>query len=56
MSTFGGPGTGPGSSTAPTTSRWTRAGNLFITETYEGKRVQKFTYTGLGPPSLPPAP
>jgi DNA-binding beta-propeller fold protein YncE len=23
-------------------------GNLFITETYEGKRVQKFTYTGLG--------
>ena len=33
-----------------------RAGNLFVTETYEGKRVQKFTYTGLGPPSLPPAP
>jgi len=24
-------------------------GNLFIGETYEGKRVQKFTYTGLGP-------
>jgi DNA-binding beta-propeller fold protein YncE len=23
-------------------------GNLFITETYEGKRVQKFTYTGMG--------
>jgi DNA-binding beta-propeller fold protein YncE len=23
-------------------------GNLFITETYEGKRVQKFTYTGGG--------
>ena len=25
-------------------------GNLFITETYEGKRVQKFTYTGMGRP------
>ncbi len=24
-------------------------GNLFITETYEGKRVQKFVYKGLGP-------
>jgi DNA-binding beta-propeller fold protein YncE len=24
-------------------------GNLYITETYEGKRVQKFTYTGIGP-------
>ncbi len=28
-------------------------GNLFITETYEGKRVQKFTYKGLGPPTTP---
>ncbi len=27
-------------------------GNLFITETYEGKRVQKFTYTGLARPGL----
>ena len=25
-------------------------GNLFITETYEGKRVQKFRYTGMGRP------
>ena len=24
-------------------------GNLYITETYEGKRVQKFVYKGLGP-------
>jgi DNA-binding beta-propeller fold protein YncE len=24
-------------------------GNLFITETYEGKRVQKFVYKGMGP-------
>jgi DNA-binding beta-propeller fold protein YncE len=29
------------------------AGNLFVTETYEGKRVQKFTYRGLGPPTAP---
>jgi hypothetical protein len=28
-------------------------GNLFITETYEGKRVQKFVYRGLGPPVAP---
>ena len=26
-------------------------GNLFITETYEGKRVQKFVYQGLGAPA-----
>ena len=24
-------------------------GNLYTTETYEGKRVQKFVYKGLGP-------
>ena len=29
------------------------AGNLFITETYEGKRVQKFLYRGLGPATAP---
>jgi hypothetical protein len=28
-------------------------GNLFIGETYEGKRVQKFTYRGLGPARAP---
>jgi len=28
-------------------------GNLFITETYEGKRVQKFTYKGLGSATKP---
>jgi hypothetical protein len=27
-------------------------GNLFITETYEGKRVQKFVYKGLGAPGM----
>jgi DNA-binding beta-propeller fold protein YncE len=28
-------------------------GNLYITETYEGKRVQKFLYKGLGPSITP---
>jgi DNA-binding beta-propeller fold protein YncE len=28
-------------------------GNLFIGETYEGKRVQKFVYRGLGAPTTP---
>jgi hypothetical protein len=28
-------------------------GNLYIGETYEGKRVQKFTYRGLGPAQTP---
>jgi DNA-binding beta-propeller fold protein YncE len=28
-------------------------GDLFITETYEGKRVQKFAYRGLGPAKKP---
>ena len=29
------------------------SGNLYVTETYEGKRVQKFRYTGLGPAKEP---
>jgi hypothetical protein len=29
------------------------AGNLYITETYEGKRVQKFVYRGMGPAMTP---
>ena len=28
-------------------------GNLYISETYEGKRVQKFVYRGMGPASMP---
>jgi DNA-binding beta-propeller fold protein YncE len=28
-------------------------GNLYITETYEGKRIQKFVYQGLGAPTAP---
>ena len=45
--------TGPASSTARTTSLRMRSGNLYITETYEGKRVQKFVYKGLGPATPP---
>ncbi len=32
------------------------SGNLYITETYEGKRVQKFLYKGLGPATPPISP
>jgi hypothetical protein len=28
-------------------------GNIYTTETYEGKRIQKFTYKGLGPVTKP---
>ncbi len=28
-------------------------GNLYVTETYEGKRVQKFIYKGMGPATIP---
>ncbi|MCA1586798.1 MAG: hypothetical protein LC791_19170, partial [Acidobacteria bacterium] len=28
-------------------------GNLYITETYEGKRVQKFVYRGMAPAVAP---
>jgi len=33
-------------------------GNVFIGETYEGKRLQKFVYKGMGPaiPPLVPSP
>ena len=30
------------------------SGNLFIGETYEGKRVQKFVHRGSGPAQAPP--
>ena len=47
------PATGPGSSTARTISPSDSKGNLFISETYEGKRVQKFIYRGMGPATTP---
>jgi sugar lactone lactonase YvrE len=39
----------PGSSTACTTSPSDSQGNIYTTETYEGKRLQKFVYRGDGP-------
>jgi len=30
--------------------------NLYVTETFEGKRVQKFVYKGMGPGTMPPIP
>ena len=28
-------------------------GNLYVTETYEGKRIQKFLYKGMASPQTP---
>ena len=28
-------------------------GNLYVTETYEGKRIQRFLYKGMAPPKTP---
>jgi DNA-binding beta-propeller fold protein YncE len=54
LSTFGGAGHWAGQFYGAHNLAVNATGDLFITETYEGKRVQKFTYLGLGAPS--PAP
>jgi DNA-binding beta-propeller fold protein YncE len=51
VSTFGGAGHWAGQFYGAHNLAVNSKGDLFITETYEGKRVQKFTYAGLGPPS-----
>jgi NHL repeat-containing protein len=48
VSTFGGAGHWAGQFYGAHNLAIDSKGNLFITETYEGKRVQKFTYLGLG--------
>ena len=48
VSTFGGGGHWAGQFYGAHNIAADAHGNLFITETYEGKRVQKFTYAGLG--------
>ncbi len=48
VNTFGGAGHWAGQFYGAHNLAVDSKGNLFITETYEGKRVQKFTYTGLG--------
>jgi hypothetical protein len=52
VSTFGGAGHWAGQFYGAHNLAVNSRGDLFITETYEGKRVQKFIYTGLGPPSV----
>jgi hypothetical protein len=54
VSTFGGAGHWAGQFYGAHNLAVNSRGDLFITETYEGKRVQKFTYTGLGAPSAAP--
>ncbi len=50
---FGGAGHWPGQFYGPHNIATDSRGNLYITETYEGKRVQRFLYKGLGVGSLP---
>jgi hypothetical protein len=47
VSTFGGAGHWAGQFYGAHNLAVDSQGNLFITETYEGKRVQKFAYRGL---------
>ena len=51
VSTFGGAGHWAGQFYGAHNLAVNSKGDLFITETYEGKRVQKFIYAGLGAPS-----
>jgi len=51
VSTFGGAGHWSGQFYGAHNLAVNSKGDLFITETYEGKRVQKFLYIGLGAPS-----
>ncbi len=54
VSTFGGAGRWAGQFYGAHNLAVNSKGDLFITETYEGKRVQKFRYAGLGAPSSMP--
>lgn len=54
VSTFGGAGRWAGQFYGAHNIAVNARGDLFVTETYEGKRLQKFTYTGLGAPTFLP--
>jgi hypothetical protein len=54
VSTFGGAGHQVGQFYGAHVLAVNSKGDLFIGETYEGKRLQKFKYTGLGAPSAAP--
>ena len=49
LTTFGDGGRQPGQFFAVHSIATDSLGNIYTTETYEGKRVQKFVYRGLGP-------
>ena len=49
LTNFGDGGRNPGQFFAVHGLATDSKGNIYTTETYEGKRVQKFTYTGMGP-------
>ena len=49
LTTFGDGGRQPGQFFAVHSIATDSKGNIFTTETYEGKRVQRFVYKGLGP-------
>ena len=51
---FGDGGRGPGQFYGAHSIATDSQGNIYTTETYEGKRLQKFVFTGMGPvPSMP---
>jgi hypothetical protein len=54
LTSFGDGGRQPGQFYAVHSIAVDSKGNIYTTETYEGKRVQKFTFTGLGAPSVAP--
>ena len=54
VSTFGGAGHWAGQFYGAHNLAVNSKGDLFVTETYEGKRIQKFVNTGLGAPSAAP--
>ncbi|HEY0285061.1 MAG TPA: hypothetical protein VGC23_06695 [Vicinamibacterales bacterium] len=54
VSTFGGAGHQVGQFYGAHVLAVNSKGDLFIGETYEGKRMQKFSYMGLGKPSVSP--
>jgi DNA-binding beta-propeller fold protein YncE len=49
LTSFGDGGRGPGAFYAVHSIATDSKGNLYTTETYEGKRIQKFVYKGLAP-------
>jgi DNA-binding beta-propeller fold protein YncE len=53
VSAFGGAGRWAGQFYGAHNLAVSAKGDLYITETYEGKRVQKFVYDGLKPPTAP---